>query len=72
MAIKYAEQYGSKVAELFSHASFVKKHTNGKLDFTGNKTLKIYMVNTVPVGKYTRSGMSRYGEVTYVQDTVME
>ena len=72
MAINYAEKYGSKVAELFSHASFVKMHTNGKLDFTGNKTLKIYMVNTVPVGKYTRSGSSRYGEVTDVQDTVME
>ena len=43
MAINYAEKYGSKVAELFSHASFVKMHTNGKLDFTGNKTLKIYM-----------------------------
>ena len=72
MAINLATKYSDKIAEAFSHASYVKGKTSNAYDLTGVKTLKIYTPVTVPEVDYVRSGARRYGEVTEMQDTVQE
>ena len=72
MAINLATKYSDKIAEAFSHASYVKGKTSNAYDLTGVKTLKIYTPVTVPEVDYVRSGTSRYGDVTEMQDTVQE
>lgn len=72
MAINFHEKYASKIAEAFTHASFVKGVFTAKLDFTGAKTVKVTKLVTVEEVDYTRSGLNRYGTPEDVQDTVTE
>lgn len=72
MAINLAEKYSTKVAERFALTSKTDKHAGHDYDFTGVKTIKIYSIDTVPTTDYTRSGISRFGELTELGDTVQE
>lgn len=72
MAINLAEKYSTKVAERFSLTSKTDRHAGHDYDFTGVKTIKIYSIDTVPTTDYTRSGTSRFGELTELDDTVQE
>ena len=72
MAINLAEKYEKKVAERFSLGSKTDKHCGHDYDFTGVKTIKVYSVDTVPMTDYTRSGSTRFGELTELGDTVQE
>lgn len=72
MAINLSIKYAKQIAEMFTRSSFVKPHTNGNLDFTGAKTVRVYMIEPNPENDYQRSGANRYGTPTDVQDTVLE
>lgn len=72
MAINFALKYASKIAEVFTHASFVKGVFKAKMDFTGAKTVRIYRLLTNDETDYQRKGVNRYGEPSDVQDVVDE
>lgn len=72
MAVNLALKYSSKIAEAFSAGSFVSGKTNKGYDITGVKTLKVYTPITVSEADYTRTGTSRYGTPTEMQDVVQE
>lgn len=72
MAINLATKYADKIAEAFTAASFLKGRVSGDYDWTGVKTVKVYTPQTVAMGDYTRSGTSRYGTPTEVQDIVQD
>ncbi|MDR3766621.1 MAG: chitobiase/beta-hexosaminidase C-terminal domain-containing protein [Butyricicoccus sp.] len=72
MAINLSSKYASQIAELFSHESFVQPHTNGDLDFTGAKTVRVYKLEPNDEVDYKRSGDNRFGTGGDVQDTVFE
>lgn len=72
MAINLATKYEPKVAERFSLASKTDKYVGKDYDFVGVKTIKIWSVDTVEMTDYTRSGASRFGELTELGDTVQE
>ncbi len=72
MAINLGEKYSPKVVERFALTSKTDKHAGHDYDFTGVKTIKIYSIDTVPTTDYTRSGISRFGELTELGDTVQE
>ena len=52
MAVNFAVKYAKAIAKRFTHASFVKPNTNNHLDFTGNKTVRIYQLTTVDETAY--------------------
>lgn len=70
--INLASKYASKVAERFKETSFTDGAFNKDYEFTGVKTVKVYSINTAPLGDYTRSGTSRYGTPEDLGDTVQE
>lgn len=72
MAINLAEKYSTKVAERFSIGSRTDKYAGHDYEFSGVKTIKVYSIDTVPTTDYTRSGTSRFGELTELGDTVQE
>lgn len=72
MAINLATKYEKKVAERFSLASKTDKYVGKDYDFVGVKTIKIWSVDTVEMTDYTRSGVSRFGDLTELGDTVQE
>lgn len=72
MAINLAIKYSNKIAEAFTKTSFVKQHTSRDMDFTGAKTLRVYKIEPVAENDYNRAGVSRYGQMNDVQDTVYE
>ena len=72
MAINLSIKYASQIEGVFTSDSFIKSHCKAKVDFTGAKTVRVYMLNTTPLVDYQRSGSSRYGQLKDVQDTVLE
>lgn len=72
MAVNFALKYAKAIANAFTHASFVKPHTNNKMDFTGVKTVRMYQLVTVDEVDYKRTGANRYGEPKDIDDTVLE
>lgn len=72
MAINLADKFSSKVAERFKKNSLTGSAFGSEYEFTGVKTVKIYSVNTVPLGDYTRSGSSRYGTPNELEDSIQE
>lgn len=69
MAINKASKYSDKVVERFSQKSLTDKGLNKDYDWTGVATVTVYSIPTVPLGDYTRTGTSRYGTPTELQDT---
>ena len=72
MAINLAGKYARQVDERFSRKSQAQLALSNKYKFTGVKTVNVYSIPTVPLTNYTRSGMSRYGTPTELQDNVQE
>lgn len=72
MAINLATKFSDKVAERFTLRSLTDAYAGKGYDFSGVKSIKIYSVDSVPVGDYTRSGSTRFGTLTELGDTVQE
>lgn len=72
MAINLATKYSDKIAEAFTHDSYVRGKTSNAYEFTGVKTLKVYTPVTVEEVDYNREGVNRYGTPVEMQDTVQE
>ena len=72
MAINYAASYRKEVDERFYRASQAVLALNNDYKFTGEKTVKVYSLPTVPMVNYTRSGTNRYGNPADLQDNVQE
>jgi hypothetical protein len=70
MAVNLATKYASKVAERFSTTSLTKVGTNTDYDWQGSNAIKVYSVDTVTMGNYTRSGDNRYGSPNELGTTV--
>lgn len=69
MAINLADKYSAKVAERFAHKAYSAGIAGNAYDFDGVKGIKVYSIDTVPLGNYTRSGSSRYGTPTDLTDS---
>lgn len=72
MAINLGIKYSPEIESAFSQDSYIKSHSKAKVDFTGAKTVRVYMLKTTALVDYQRSGSSRYGKLEDVQDTVIE
>lgn len=72
MAINLFEKYHKKVQERYAAKSRTDAYAGHEYDFTGVKTIKIPTVDTVAMVDYTRSGTSRFGELTELGDTIQE
>lgn len=72
--INLAEKYAQAVQERFYKDSLTESSFSKDLDveFTGVKTVKVYEVDTAPVGDYTRSGANRYGTPNELTDSLQE
>lgn len=70
MAINLAEKYAKKTADKFYQESVIIGKTARNYDWDGVKSVNIYTIQTVEPGDYSRTGTSRYGTPTEVQDTV--
>lgn len=69
MAINLITEYQKKIAERFTLGSLTDEAAGHDYDFTGVKTIEIYSIDTVATVDYTRSGTTRYGNVTELGDT---
>ncbi|WP_206460422.1 N4-gp56 family major capsid protein [Anaerovorax sp. IOR16] len=69
MAINLAQKYSKKVVERYSLKSRTDVGLNKDYDWAGVKTVTVYSVPTVALGDYERTGTSRYGTPTELQDT---
>lgn len=69
MAINLADKYSAKVAERFAHKAYSAGIAGNAYDFDGVKSIKVYSIDTVPLGNYSRSGTSRYGTPTDLTDS---
>ena len=72
MAINLAAKYAKELANAFTLKSVVDGTTNKDYDFTGVKTLNVYTPVTQALSDYSRTGTSRYGTPTELQDTMQE
>jgi len=70
MAINLASKYSKKVADKFYEESIILGKTSNEYDWDGVKSINVYTIDTQAPGDYTRSGTSRYGTPTEVQDTI--
>lgn len=73
MAINYATQYQSKVAERFHLASLTDAACGHDYKFVGAKTIVVQSVNTAPLNDFDREADSnRFGAVANLGDTKQE
>lgn len=70
--INLADKYSTKVAERFAQSSITDAYAGHDYDFSGVKSIKIYSIDTVAMGDYTRSGAERFGTLEELGDTVQE
>ena len=72
MAVNLAEKYSTKVDERFTLASLTQSAVNNDYEWTGVKGIKVYSIDTVALGDYTREGLNRFGEANELGDTVKD
>ncbi len=72
MAINYASKYAQKIDEKFSKEALTDNAVNKDYDFVGVKTVNVYSIPTAPMNDYSRTGESRYGTPSELQNTVQE
>ena len=70
MAVNLATKYSNKVDERFEKQSQAGLVTNNSYSFEGVDTVKVYSVDTVALGNYTRSGANRYGTPSELGNTI--
>ena len=69
MAINLITEYQKKIAERFTLGSLTDEAAGHDYDFVGAKAIEIYSIDTVATVDYSRSGTTRYGNVTELGDT---
>lgn len=69
MAINLTTKQMAKTVDKFYQESVIGGFTNKDYIFDGSKTILVNTITTQEPGDYTRSGASRYGTPTDVQDT---
>ena len=67
-----AVKYSSKVDERIINGALSAGSVNQDYDFVGAKTVKVYSFNPVSMNDYSRSGSSRYGSPSELDDSVQE
>lgn len=72
MAINLASKYSDKIMTKFRAESYTLGAASDDYDFAGVKSITIYTPKTVDLTDYTRSGMSRFGTVTEMEDEIQE
>lgn len=72
MPINYAEKYSAKIDERFKLGALTTPIVNNDYDFVGVKTVKVYSVPTAEMNNYTRSGSSRYGSPSELENSLQE
>lgn len=68
MAINLASKYSQKVDERFKLKSLTEAGGNRDYDWAGVKTVTVYSIPTVSLSDYTRTGSTRYGTASELQD----
>lgn len=69
MAVNLASKYSDKVVERFRLKSLTEKGLNKDYDWSGVKTVTVYSIPTVDMADYSRTGTTRYGTATELQNT---
>ena len=69
MAINLATKYSDKVVDKFYQESLIAGKSSRDYTWDGVKSIQVQTITTVAPGDYTRTGTSRYGTPTEVQDT---
>ena len=72
MAINLFTLHSDMTQSAFVRESLVAGRLCNDYEFTGAKTVKILTPITVPMNDYKRSGTSRYGDPTEMQDIIQE
>ena len=70
MAINLTTKYAQKTVDKFYQESVIAGFTNKDYSWDGSKSIVVSTIVTQTPGDYTRSGTSRYGTPTDVQDTI--
>lgn len=69
MAINLVTEYQKKLAKHFEAGSKTDAFAGKAYDFVGVKSIEVFTIDDVALGNYTRSGITRFGTVTEVEDT---
>ena len=72
MAINLHDKYAKQIQTKFTRESLVAGLLSNEYSWSGVKTVKISTPITVPMVDYTRTGTTRYGTPTEMQDIVQE
>lgn len=70
MAMNLATKYAKKVDERFARESVTEAAVNNEYDWEGSAAIKVYGVDTVAMGNYTRTGTARYGTPAELGNTL--
>ena len=70
--VNLASRYSAKVDERFAVASQAALALNNDYRFAGVRTVNVYSIPVVPLNDYTRSGSSRYGAPTDLENSLQE
>lgn len=72
MAINYASKYSQKIDERFTREALSSAGVNNDYDFVGVKTVNVYSIPTAAMNNYSRTGTSRYGTPSEMENSVQE
>jgi hypothetical protein len=72
MTVNLAKKYSPKVDERFKVGTLTGGAVNNDYEWTGVSAVEVYSIPTVAMGDYARTGSSRYGTPSELQDTLQE
>jgi len=72
MAINLASKFSKNIDKRFRLKSLTEIAVGVKHDFIGVQTVKVYAFTSQPLNDYVRTGVTRFGTPTELQDTVQE
>ena len=72
MAVNYAEKYSTKIDERFKLGALTAPAINNDYEFVGVQTVMVFSIPTAAMNTYTRTGSSRYGTPTELENMVQE
>lgn len=70
MTVNLASKYEKKVDERFKLKSLTEKAVNSEYSWEGVNAITVYSIPTVSMNDYTKSGTSRYGTASELDNTV--
>lgn len=70
MAVNLASKYEKKVDERFRLNSLTEKAVNREYDWQGVNVINVYSIPTVAMNDYVKTGTSRYGTPSELQNTI--